>query len=275
MKFFFSFIVFAANVFFANAQQLSATEAVQSKIKSQRELTYSVKNLPGDPQKDTIQSIRIYSYDEKGNLTDKYEYVSAGRKQSKVVFTFDENGRVIKSDSINDENPVSQTTYLYDSTKKLLMTKTWNREGELLRQIDFTISSTGKLNQKKYLDAYGKLIRSEVYYYDTSGALVLYNFFNSDSVLYFSCQVSADGKPYEQKTFNSDGSIATILVIGYDHSRNKDAEVTTDAKGNILKRVAFTCGPFVGPGLWIKQTQFDEEGKATKIIDREFEFYPQ
>ena len=272
MKFFFPFIVFAANVFFANAQQLSATVAAQSKIKSQREITYSAK----DEQKDTVQSIRIFNYDEKGNCTNAYEYISAGRKQMKVVFSFDEKGNIEECDSVDGDGKIfSKSFYNYDEKGKLLTIKTQDTSGNLLLQFVFTYNPNGKPAEKKCTDALGKLISKETYKYDATATLIQCDYYNADSKINMSDKFSAEGKLVDQKTFDADGIIFSRLAISYDFSGNKAAEVITDAKGNVTKRSSFTCGPFVGPGLWIKQTEFDPNGKAVIIIEKDFEFYPQ
>ena len=61
----------------------------------------------------------------------------------------------------------------------------------------------------------------------------------------------------------------------FDYAGNKTEEDDFDENGKLIKKFTFQCGPFVGPGLWIKETKYDVDGKSIQITDREFEFYPQ
>ena len=259
----------------SKAQCLTKQQALESKIKSQRELAYSTKHVPGEPVKDTVLSIRVYRYDEQGNLTEQYEYNADGRTQSKIIFSFDDSRKTIKADSTEGENIISKSFYNYDAKGKLLEKKTQDTSGNLLKQIAFTYNEYGKLREEKCTNDSGKIIYRKVCKYDASGSIIQNDFFNSDSKLYQCYKFNTAGKLSETKTYNSDGSTSSRHSVLFDYADNKSEEDDYDASGKLIQKFTYTCGPFVGPGLWIKQTQFDPDSKPVIIIDREFEFYSQ
>ncbi len=259
----------------SQAQCLTKQQALESKIKSQREIAYSTKHIPGEEVKDTVQSIRVYRYDDKGNLTEQYEYIADGRRQSKIVFSFNEKGETAEADSTDGENIISKAFYSYDVKGKLIGIKWQDTLGNLLKQSAFTYTETGKLREEKCIDTSGKSIYRKVYKYDATGSLIQNDLFNSESKLYLSIKFNFAGKLYETKTFKADGTVSSRHSVLFDYAGNKTEEDDFDENGKLIKKFTFQCGPFVGPGLWIKETKYDVDGKSIQITDREFEFYPQ
>lgn len=258
------------------AQCLSKKLALESKAKSQRELTFSTKHIPGEPVKDTVEIIRLYRYDINGNLTERYEYFADGRRQSKIAFTFDESGKTIEADSMNgDGNILSKSIYSYDSKGKLMGIKSQDSVGNLLRQIAFTYNETGKIKDEKRTDEVGKISYRKVYKYDAAGTFIQSDYYDSDSKLYLSCKFNAVGNIYETKNYNADGTIFSRQTVTYDQNNNKAEVDDYDGKGMLVKKFTFISGPFVSLGFWIKETKYDETGKSISITDRDFEFYPQ
>ncbi len=259
-----------------HGQCLSKKQAIESKIKSQRELTYSTKHIPGEPVKDTIESIRVYRYDEKGNLTEQYEYISEGRRQSKIVYTINESGKTTEADSMNgDGNILSKSFYSYDAKGKLLEIKSQDTLGNQLKAVVFTYSESGLLREEKGTEANGKTIYRKIYKYDATGALLQNDYFNADAKLYLSCKFNAGGKLYESKTYFADGTVGSRHAVFFDRVGYKIEEDDFDENGKLLKQFTFLCGPFVGLGLWVKETKYNAYGKSVGITDREFEFFPQ
>ena len=259
----------------SKAQCLTKQQALESKIKSQRELAYSTKHIPGEPVKDTVLSIRVYRYDEQGNLTEQYEYNADGRTQSKIVFSFDDSRKTIEADSTDGENIISKSFYNYDSKGKLLGIKSQDTSGNLLKQIGYTYNETGKLREEKCIDTSGKIIYRKVCKYDANGKLTEQDYFNAAAKMYLSCKFNPSGKLIERKTYNANGIATSRHMVLFDNAGNKTEEDDFDENGKLIKEFTFQSGPFVGIGLWIKETKYDADGKSIQITDREFEFYPQ
>lgn len=273
-KIIFSFVLMLAFQHM-KAQCLTKQQALESKIKSQRELAYSTKHIPGEEVKDTVQSIRVYRYDDKGNLTEQYEYNADGRTQSKIVFLFDESSKTIEADSTDGDNIISKSIYTYDSKGKLLGIKSQDTSGNLIKQIAFTYNEYGKLREEKCTDDSGKISYRKVCKYDTNGKLTEHDYFNAATKMYLSCKFNPSGKLIERKTYNASGIAISRHMVLFDNAGNKTEEDDFDENGKLIKEITFSCGPFVGIGLWIKETKYDTDGKSIQITDREFEFYPQ
>ena len=259
----------------SQAQCLTKQQALESKIKSQREIAYSTKHIPGEEVKDTVQSIRVYRYDDKGNLTEQYEYIADGRRQSKIVFRFNEKGEIAEADSTDGENIISKAFYSYDVKGKLIGIKWQDTSGNELKQIAFTYNENGKLREEKCTNDSGKISYRKVCKYDANGKLSEHDYLNAAAKMYLSCKFNPTGKLIERKTYNANGIATSRHMVLFDNAGSKTEEDDFDENGKLIKQFTFQSGPFVGIGLWIKETKYDADGKSIQITDREFEFYPQ
>ena len=121
----------------------------------------------------------------------------------------------------------------------------------------------------------GKISYRKVCKYDANGKLSEHDYLNAAAKMYLSCKFNPTGKLIERKTYNANGIATSRHMVLFDNAGSKTEEDDFDENGKLIKQFTFQSGPFVGIGLWIKETKYDADGKSIQITDREFEFYPQ
>lgn len=108
----------------------------------------------------------VEKYDANGNTIEKTEYDEKGDVQSIRQYTYNDKGKLEKEISLDplSRNPRHSVTYTYSEDDRLIKEMEYNKKGELERTVEYTYENNLK-REKKVTDAKGKVTEVKTYTY--------------------------------------------------------------------------------------------------------------
>ena len=93
---------------------------VKGKVKTMREISYSVTDKPGDTKKQNGKRTDslIYNFSNNGNLTEERTYNQDGSLKEKTTYLYDKNGNKTEENLFNPDGSLKEKyTYKYEHYK--------------------------------------------------------------------------------------------------------------------------------------------------------------
>lgn len=174
-----------------------------------------------------------FKYDSLGNRTEQVEYKKDGSFDSKIKYSYNDSGKIIKSCRLDIHNlPRWTSYYTYGNDGNLLEKVEYNAEGMREQITLYTNDSVGNLIKKNFLNGDSTLISLNTYKYDKNRNQIeniLYNSKAETEIKYIN-QYDDDGNLLENVTYTEyrkNGSVSDKNINKYD------------AIGNIIEKVHF------------------------------------
>lgn len=178
-----------------------------------------------------------YCYDEENILTDVIICDAQGEELQRYQITCDENGNPIEW-AANIDGAASCITYEYDRNGHILKTETYNNDLPV-SSTSYTWSGDLRLSATVLSAALGYEQRTEYTYNDqgqlqrqdryTDGVLTAYTVYTLDD----------NGRPATAQSYAPDGTAGERITYSYFEDK-AEALVTTDAQGNVLQTQTLT-----------------------------------
>jgi hypothetical protein len=194
--------------------------------------------------------ISITEYDENGNSIKNTEKESNENVKSEAVFTRHENG--LFASNVESEN------------------------GKIKNSFKLSFDESGKWKFGEAFDSSGKM---EFYYDGISqneyGQVASWVQHKPDSSLGVSAMLKYDKNLMtEMTTKDSSGKVNYTSVAKYD-DKGQQVEVTNTTIGKdstTVKVITYSYDTHDDQGNWTQRTTYDENGKATKVVKREYTY---
>ncbi len=241
----------------------------------------SLMKKDGQFVKRQVTQERTITYDERGNKVEQvvygFDYNFRKYIESRVVYTFDSNGRATGwEDYANGKDVPAKSTYIYDDKGQRIKQSVTNPDGTVRAILTLIYDSKGKNVEKRY---------------DNSGAgMGLYNVVNS---------YDSKGNLIESVSYNAGGSVIHKVRSDYDdkgnqieviaYSSNATGEVVRtsrntfryDKRGNMVERTVYdnndavqsrTSHEYSESGNLISSITYNAQGKILSKTSVSLEF---
>lgn len=206
------------------AKGIEKTEDAKPKLIKTVEIT--------DYDSEVLSSKEVINYDKKGNISEQLKYDADNKLSTTEKYTYNENGDKIEFESINHDNPESnsKTKYFYDNNKKLI------------KQIEYNSS--------------GDAGKEDTYTYDADGNVATINYTNSFT---YKHEFVYENKKLKSKIYyNKDGTKDVEMLDEKGNRIDKNTEYKYDDKNNLVE--VYNNDPRQGETKTTIQYKFDKDG---------------
>jgi hypothetical protein len=256
-------VIITAAVFFLAACNNAADQSAEKKVK------YS--DLANDNLKGAIEVMEDtpYQADSSGK---------AGAMDSCCieVSLFDENGNAVKFTSKDSKGTVTKESVYTRHENGLWTGSTDTRDGKPAGSMKVTVDDKGMYTLAQTTDSTGK---PDVYYTNITqndyGQVLTWKEYDKDSVFRSEGESKYDKSLFTGFTAkDSVGKVTSTSSVKYnDKGEQIEFSKTTITKDSTTTKVTkYTYESHDEKGNWTQRTEWDDKGKATKIIKRTYTY---
>lgn len=205
--------------------------------------------LPGEGSKKAY-SKNVFKYDANGNMTELSNYGADGKSTSTIKYTYDENGLLVKEE-----------TLLKDGTVDMVSTVKTDAKGNKIEQEDVRAGGNVLFNYR------------HVYTYDQKGQQLERVAFRGNGALLFKYNFTYDdrGNKIEWLQTGPNNTIVGKVVYKFNENNNMIEETHFKPDGTAAEAYTFTYD-YDKKKNWIRQKKI-QDGKVVEIKEREYNYY--
>jgi len=225
---------------------------LKGRVKTLTEIEYKVLPNTGKIQEGDMMYKYIYSFNENGNFIESDSYNPDGSLDGKYIYAYDNK----------KGNKTEMTSYNPDGTSDEKCTYKYDGKGNLIQEIWY--SPDGSINKKynyKYDDKGNEIAMSR---YDSRDSLICKDSYKNDD----------KGEKIEWNHYNlsppTDGTLSRKVIFKYDDYGNINVENIYLADGN-FENYTYKYD-YKRKGNWKKETIY-KNGLPQYITERKIKYY--
>ncbi|HEY0319714.1 MAG TPA: hypothetical protein VGC66_01965 [Pyrinomonadaceae bacterium] len=234
--------------------------------------------------------LRDAIYNRQGNATEEvvygFDFNYAKHVDSRVVFTYDSNGRATGWEDYADGLPVPAISkYIYNEKGYKVKAEVTRADGTVRATSSFTYDAKGRSVEALYENSEGMSGRSIIDTYDDNGNLIRQVSRNTDGSMFWTgiYKYNAQGNRIDEQTYQTDSQGKVIsnarIASKYDEQGFRVEEYNYGADGALKTKVVFAYdnkssitsitayksdGTFNGRSLY--SYEYDAQGNWTKCV---------
>ncbi|MDR1169920.1 MAG: tetratricopeptide repeat protein [Prevotellaceae bacterium] len=287
------------------AGYVSAGDGLKGKVKTVEEFHYSATGEVGELTKGDLMKRIVFKYDEKGNISEEYEYYNDSIEElsDKMTYKYDEKGNKIETKTFLPNGSLyNKSTYRYDEKGNTVEIESRNGENELTYRHVYTHDEKGNLLNTKSHYGFGDETET-TFKYDEKGnriSEIHINYSNPGFSKNNVYRYDEKGNKIENNLYNMKGDELLRRIIYRYNEKGENIEIEYsksdiktyryDETGNMIEDISISNGKITGKhiyayrydttGNWIEKTEYVENtGDAgsvyisAEIIERKIEYY--
>lgn len=224
-------------------------------VRSVRVETAPLSNVSGRLVEGERVLSQLFSFDEKGNLTERSIYNRGGPPdQKRRGYTYDAKGREVERTFLDAGGALtSRAISAYDKQGRKTEMTFFNPDGSVNHIETFAYDERGKLIREAHLNPDGTIRNNSVYTYDAGGRLTEWSMHKPDGTLSQRRVSTYDekGREVEWTVYRGDGTPAMGQRRSYD-DRGNVVESLRYGNGVLIGREAYAY-EFDARGNWVKR----------------------
>lgn len=224
-------------------------------VRSVRVETAPVSNVSGRPVEGERVLSQLYSFDEKGGLTERAVFNRGGTPdRNRRGYTYDAKGREVERTFLNAEGALtSRAVSAYDEQGRKVRMTFYNPDGSVNHVETFAYDERGKLTRAAHLNPDDTTRNTSVYTYNAGGRLAEWSMYKPDGTLSQRRVSTYDekGREVEWTLYRGDGTPASGQRRTYDE-RGNVVESLRYGNGVLIGREAYAY-EFDARGNWVKR----------------------
>lgn len=231
--------------------------------------TVTFSDLVADNLKGNISSIEETPY-----KTDSSGKVGEMDSCCISVTEYDENGNSAKSVSKDSKGTISNESVLMRHPNGLFKSVSNTKDGKSTGGFETKLGDDGKVNWAAAIDSNGNV---EVYYTDITqnevGEVTAWKQYDKDSVFRMTGESKYDKhKMLESTTKDSVGKVKRTNAAKYNDKgeRTEFSNTTYKDDSPTTKVTKYTYESHDDMGNWTQRTEWDDKGKAVKVVKRSY-----
>jgi len=215
----------------------------------------------------------VREYDNVGNLLEINDYHN-GKLETRHTYRYNDNSKCIKESDYDEYGrlKVEQVMKYDERGNRTEMTEYNTADGSEVRHY-YKYNAAGKCTEEyEYATATAKKYKKTLNFYDQQNNLIEIKQYAENGVQLYEGRFDSYGNHLADIAYNPDGSLHDQITAEYKYdSRGNEIEemlhYTDGASAASISKYEYDMA-----NNWIKKTVF-EDGEATRLIEREIEYY--